>query len=87
MPQEDYAKLVTTIQLLSYEQRLNLLSLLVASLQENYSNPEFITGLSRAEINSKLDEAYDSMKDGNCYSVDEVDAMLKEEIGIWKHGI
>ena len=82
MPKEDYAKLATAIQLLSYEQRLNLLSILVASLQENYSQSEFITGLSRAEINSNLNEAYNSMKDGYCYYVDEVDAMLKEEIGI-----
>ena len=82
MPKEDYAKLATAIQLLSYEQRLNLLSILVASLQENYSQSEFITGLSHAEINSKLNEAYNSMKDGHCYSVNEVDAMLKEEIGI-----
>ncbi len=82
MPQEKYAEIATEVQTLTYEQKLNLLSLLVTSLQENYNNPEFLTGLSTKEINSRLEEAYDSIKDEKCYSVDEVDSMFKDKYGI-----
>ena len=82
MPQKKYAEIATEVQTLTYEQKLNLLSLLVTSLQENYNNPEFITGLTTKEINSKLDEAYDSIRNEKCYSLDEVDAKLKEKYGI-----
>ncbi len=44
--------------------------------------PELITGLSSDEIHSQLDEAYESMKNGKCYTTEEVDNMIKEEFGI-----
>lgn len=82
MPQEDYSKLVAAILSLSYQQQLNLQTILEESLKEKTRTPEFITGLSSEQIHSQLDEAYDSMKHERCYTAEEVDNMLKEELGI-----
>ncbi len=55
--------------------------------KEDYSKSigslDLITGVSSDEIHSQLNEAYESMKNERCYSADEVDAMLKDELGIW----
>ena len=82
MPQEDYSKLVAAILTLSYQQQLSLRTVLDESLKEKTRSPELITGLSSDEIHSQLDEAYDSMKNGPCYTTAEVDNMLKEELGL-----
>lgn len=82
MLQEDYSKLVAAILTLSYQQQLSLRTVLDESLKEKTRSPELITGLSSDEIHSQLDEAYESMKNERCYSADEVDAMLKDELGI-----
>ena len=65
MPQEDYSKLINTILTLSFEQRLNLLSVVADSLQDNIPVPPDMTVSSISDLNQRLNEGLEDIKAGN----------------------
>ena len=82
MPQEDYSKLLNTILALSFEQRLNLLSVLAESLQDNVPTPPDMSVSSIAELNQKLDEGLSDIKAGRVVPAEVVNKRLHEKYGI-----
>ena len=59
----------------------------MADLKNNISNstdskPTAVGGMSRDELDSELKKGIDSAKNGQVYTVEEVDAALKKEFNI-----
>ena len=82
MPQEDYSKLLNTILALSFEQRLNLLSVVAESLQDNVPTPPDMSVSSVNELKHKLDEGLSDIKDGRVIPAEVVNKRLNEKYGI-----
>lgn len=82
MPQEDYSKLLNTILTLSFEQRLNLLSVVAESLQDKDPVPPDMSVSSINELNKKLDEGLSDIKAGRVIPVEVVNQRLHEKYGI-----
>lgn len=82
MPQEDYSKLLNTILTLSFEQRLNLLSVVAESLQDKDPVPPDMSVSSINELNQKLDEGLSDIKAGRVIPVEVVNQRLHEKYGI-----
>lgn len=82
MPQEDYSKLLNTILALSFEQRLNLLSVVAESLQDNVPTPPDMSVSSIRELNQKLDEGLSDIKAGRVVPSEVVNQRLHEKYGI-----
>ena len=82
MPQEDYSKLLNTILALSFEQRLNLLSVVAESLQDNVPTPPDMSISSIGELKQKLDEGLSDIKAGRVVSAEVVNQRLHEKYGI-----
>ena len=82
MPQEDYSKLLSTVLALSFEQRLNLLSVVAASLQDNIPIPTDMTVSSINELKQKLDEGLSDIKAGRVIPAEVVNKRLHEKYGI-----
>ncbi len=82
MPQEDYSKLINTILTLSFEQRLNLLSVVADSLQDNIPVPPDMTVSSISDLNQRLNEGLEDIKAGNVIPAEVVNQRLHEKYGI-----
>lgn len=82
MPQEDYSKLINTILTLSFEQRLNLLSVVANSLQDNIPVPPDMTVSSISDLNQRLNEGLEDIKAGNVIPAEVVNQRLHEKYGI-----
>ncbi|SEQ52219.1 hypothetical protein SAMN04487977_10595 [Treponema bryantii] len=82
MPQEDYSKLLNTILTLSFEQRLNLLSVVAESLQDKDPVPPDMSVSSINELNQKLDEGLSDIKAGRVIPGEVVNQRLHEKYGI-----
>lgn len=82
MPQEDYSKLINTILALSFEQRLNLLSVVADSLQDNIPVPPDMTVSSISELKNRLNEGLEDIKTGNVIPAEVVNQRLHEKYGI-----
>ena len=82
MPQEDYSKLLNTILTLSFEQRLNLLSVVAESLQDKDPVPPDMSVSSINELSQKLDEGLSDIKAGRVIPVEVVNQRLHEKYGI-----
>lgn len=82
MPQEDYSKLINTILALSFEQRLNLLSVVADSLQDNIPVPSDLTVSSISELHGRLNEGLDDIKAGRVVPAELVNQRLHEKYGI-----
>ena len=82
MPQEDYSKLLQTILTLSFEQRLNLLSVVADSLQDNLPVPTDMIVSSISELKDCLNKGLDDIKAGNVIPAEVVNQRLHEKYGI-----
>lgn len=82
MPQEDYSKLLQTILTLSFEQRLNLLSVVADSLQDNLPVPPDMIVSSISELKDCLNKGLDDIKSGNVIPAEVVNQRLHEKYGI-----
>lgn len=82
MPQEDYSKLINTILTLSFEQRLNLLSVVADSLQDNIPVPSDLKVSSISELHGRLNEGLDDIKAGRVVPAELVNQRLHEKYGI-----
>ena len=82
MPQEDYSKLLNTILALSFEQRLNLLSVVAESLQDNVPTPPDMSVSSIAELKQKIDEGLSDIEAGRVVPAEVVNQRLHEKYGI-----
>ncbi len=82
MPQEDYSKLINTILALSFEQRLNLLSVVADSLQDNIPVPSDLKVSSISELHGRLNEGLDDIKAGRVVPAELVNQRLHEKYGI-----
>ena len=83
MPQEDYSKLLNTILALSFEQRLNLLSVVAESLQDNVPVHPDMAVSSIAELKQKLDEGLSDIQTGRVVPAEVVNQRLHKKYGIW----
>ena len=82
MPQEDYSKLLNTILTLSFEQRLNILSVVADSLKDTIPVPPSLSVSSIEELNQRLDEGLSDIKAGRVISAEVVNKRLHEKYGI-----
>ena len=81
MPVEEYTNLTAAVLSLSYQQRLSLLSLLAASLQEKAPAPASVTVDSVQDLQQKLQEGLDSMERGRAIPAEEVHRRLQQRFG------
>ncbi len=82
MPQEDYSKLINTILTLSFEQKLNLLSVVADSLQDNIPVPPDMSVASISELKARINEGLEDIKAGKVTPAEVVNQRLHEKYGI-----
>ena len=58
-------------------------SIMSLELKLASSEPLSVDQLTKKQLDTELQKGIDSIKEGNVYSADEVDAILAKEFGIW----
>lgn len=61
---------------------INNKTYITENIKENYKKPLSLDDLTQDELISLLNEASESVKNGNYYTVDEVDEMLQRDFDI-----
>lgn len=59
-----------------------ILSIMSLELKLASSEPLSVDQLTKKQLDTELQKGIDSIKEGNVYSADEVDAILAKEFGI-----